>query len=207
MPARLRRGFRANHQTLAMVPASPTAATKGLTNFRPLLTQGTLVAKRCVTLCDHGAITSVQPSVERKTFLTSENDAIASIPSSRPNPDCFIPPNGAFTRTEVLEFTESVPACTAFAMRRARLESRVQIEPDSPYGVSLARATAWASSSKGVTATTGPKISSRQTRSRGSTGARTVAGNHHPGPSGTRLVPAISSPESPLSTYPSTRAR
>jgi hypothetical protein len=42
MPARLRRGFRANHQTLAMVPASPTAATKGLTNFRPLLTAATL---------------------------------------------------------------------------------------------------------------------------------------------------------------------
>jgi hypothetical protein len=52
MPARLRRGFRANHQTLAMVPASPNAATKGLTNFRPLLTQGTLLAERRVTLCD-----------------------------------------------------------------------------------------------------------------------------------------------------------
>jgi hypothetical protein len=38
--------------------------------------------------------------------------------------------------------------------------SEVQIEPDSPYGVSLAIATPSASSSNGVTVTTGPNTSS-----------------------------------------------
>src|SRR5262249_36834816 len=30
----------------------------------------------------------------KNTFFTSANDASASGPSSRPSPDCFIPPNG-----------------------------------------------------------------------------------------------------------------
>jgi hypothetical protein len=48
--ARLRRGLSANHQTLAMVPATPTAATNGFTNLRPLLTPETLPAERRATL-------------------------------------------------------------------------------------------------------------------------------------------------------------
>ena len=43
---RLRRGFSANHQMLATVPATPSAATRGLTNLRPRLTPETLPAKR-----------------------------------------------------------------------------------------------------------------------------------------------------------------
>ena len=42
--------------------------------------------------------------------------------------------------------------------------SRLQIEPDSPYGVALARRTASSSVSNGMTETTGPKISSRAMR-------------------------------------------
>ena len=68
--------------------------------------------------------------------------------------------------------------------RIARPTSRVQIEPDSPKSLSLAMRIASASSSKGTTATTGPKISSCSTRSVGSDGVRTVGGNQYPGPSG-----------------------
>src|ERR687895_104086 len=50
--------------------------------------------------------------------------------------------------------------------------------------VSFARRTASSSSSKGITATTGPKISSRAALSSFETGARTVGGNQKPGPSG-----------------------
>ena len=48
----------------------------------------------------------------------------------------------------------------------------------------MARRTASASSSKGMTTTTGPKISSVAARSPGSTGASTVGANQLPGPSG-----------------------
>ena len=49
-----------------------------------------------------------------------------------------------------------------------RPRSPVKIEPDRPYSVSLASATASSSSSNGITATTGPKTSSRQIRVVGS---------------------------------------
>src|SRR5207248_7332650 len=104
-------------------------------------------------------------SVLMKTFLTSVNPASASGPSSRPRPDCFIPPNGVQYRTDEWELTLSVPVSTARAIRSARPTSRVQIEPDSPYGVSLGSRTASSSAANGSTDTTGPKISSRQCRS------------------------------------------
>ena len=56
--------------------------------------------------------------------------------------------------------TDRLPVSTARATRSARPRFWVQIDPESPYGVSLAIATASASSSNGTTATTGPKISS-----------------------------------------------
>ena len=74
------------------------------------------------------------------------------------------------------ELTERLPASTPRATRMARPTSRVQIEPDSPYAVSFALATASASSSKAMTATTGPKTSSRQTRSCVPLGRTTVGG-------------------------------
>src|SRR4051794_3526575 len=125
-----------------------------------------------------------QTSVAMKTFLTSVNESRASGPSSRPSPDCLNPPNGVAYRTEAFELTDRLPACTPLDTRSARPRSRVQIDPDSPYAVSLAIATACASSSNGSTATTGPKTSSRHTRSRTDVGRTTVGGYQKPGPSG-----------------------
>ena len=61
------------------------------------------------------------------------------------------------------------------------------MEPDKPYSLSLAIRIASASSSKAITETTGPKISSRYARSFVSLGVRTVGANQKPGPEG--LVP------------------
>ncbi len=72
--------------------------------------------------------------------------------------------------------TDSAPVSTPRATRSARPTSRVQIEPDSPYSVSLAIAIASASSSNGSTETTGPNTSSRQTRSCALFGSTTVGG-------------------------------
>src|SRR6476619_1399549 len=111
-----------------------------------------------------------------KTFLTSVKESRASGPSSRPSPDCLKPPNGVEYRTEECELTERLPDSTPRATRSARPTSRVQIDPDRPYSVSLASLIASASSSKGSTATTGPNTSSRQIRSSGPRGSTTVGG-------------------------------
>ncbi len=68
------------------------------------------------------------------------------------------------------------------------------MEPDSPYSVSLASATAWSSSSKGITATTGPNTSSRHTGSSVDRDSTTVGGSHQPGPSGAGPVNATAAP-------------
>ncbi len=88
------------------------------------------------------------------------NASGASGPSSRPRPEALKPPNGVQYRTDECEFTDRFPASTPRATRIARPTSEVQIEPDKPYGVSLASAIASASSSNGVTVTTGPNTSS-----------------------------------------------
>src|SRR6185437_14334756 len=115
-------------------------------------------------------------SVAMNTFLVSVNASSASGPSSRPSPDCLNPPNGVQYRTEECEFTDRLPVSTPLATRIARPTSRVQIEPESPYGVSLAISIASASSSNGVTVTTGPKISSVYARASSAIGASTVGG-------------------------------
>src|SRR5580700_2036438 len=119
-----------------------------------------------------------------KTFLVSVNASGASGPSSRPRPDCLKPPNGVQYRTEECEFTDRLPVSTARATRIARPTSDVQIDPESPYGVSFAIATASASSANGVTVTTGPNTSSVYARSSKRTGASTVGGYQNPGPEG-----------------------
>jgi len=53
---------------------------------------------------------------------------------------------------------DRTPARTPRAVRKALPMSRLQIEPDSPYGVALASRTASSSVSNGMTTTTGPKI-------------------------------------------------
>jgi hypothetical protein len=93
------------------------------------------------------------------------------------------PPNGVCTRTDVFAFTDSTPASVARATRSARAPSRVQIEPESPYGVSFEMRIASASSSNGMTAATGPKTSSRATRS-AFVASTIVHGYQKPGPSG-----------------------
>ena len=60
----------------------------------------------------------------------------------------------------------------------------MKIEPDRPYSVSLASATACSSSSNGITATTGPKTSSRHTASSVDVDSTTVGGSQNPSPSG-----------------------
>src|SRR6202012_5830476 len=90
---------------------------------------------------------------------------------------------GVLERTEECEFTDRFPASTARDTRTARDRSSVQIDPDRPYPVSLASATASCSSSKASTVTTGPKISSVTLRSV-RCGVRTVGGNQNPGPDG-----------------------
>ena len=62
--------------------------------------------------------------------------------------------------TELFEFTDSTPAWMPFAVRSALPMSRLQTEPDRPYGVALASRIASASVSNGMIETTGPKISS-----------------------------------------------
>ena len=100
--------------------------------------------------------------------------------------------------------TERFPASTARDTRSARPTSRVQIDPESPYSVSLAIRTASASSSNGTTASTGPKISSRNTRESGD-GVSTVGGNHQPGPSG--AVPRKATRASSSARKPATESR
>jgi hypothetical protein len=66
------------------------------------------------------------------------------------------------------------------------------MDPDRPYSVSLAIDTASASSSNGSTATTGPKISSRQIRCSVDSASMTVGGTQKPAPSGAEPVNATS---------------
>src|SRR5215475_5302400 len=118
------------------------------------------------------------------TFFVSVKASSASGPSSLPSPDCLNPPNGVQYRTDECELTDRLPVSTARATRMARPTLPVQIEPDSPYGVSLASSMASASSSNGVTVTTGPKISSVYAGAVKPIGASTVGANQYPGPSG-----------------------
>src|SRR6185437_2153599 len=115
-------------------------------------------------------------SVAMNTFLVSVNASSASGPSSRPSPDCLNPPNGVQYRTDECEFTDRLPVSTARATLIARPMLPVQIDPDSPYGVSLAISIASASSLNGVTVTTGPNISSVNAGEPVSAGASTVGG-------------------------------
>ena len=109
-------------------------------------------------------------------------------------PERLKPPKGVQYRTDEWLFTDRLPASIPRAARSARPTSRVQIEPESPNEVSLAMEMASASSSKGITTTTGPKISSVTTAAAGSTGASTVGGNQKPGPVGQEPRKATGAP-------------
>ena len=79
-------------------------------------------------------------------------------------------------RTAEFEFTERLPASMPRATRSARPTSEVKIEPERPYSVTFAFATASASSSNGITDTTGPNTSSRQIGSSVDDDSATVGG-------------------------------
>lgn len=72
------------------------------------------------------------------------------------------------------ELIQTMPDSTACAMRWPRLRSEVQMYAARPNRVAFASSTASASSSKGATATTGPKISSWKIRASLATSAKTV---------------------------------
>src|SRR5436190_1734286 len=95
------------------------------------------------------------------TCLVSRYSSMPQGPSSRPNPDCLKPPHGASTYVGCMWLTHTIPARSAFTARMALKISRVQTAAASPYGESSAIFSASFSSSNGMTAATGPKISSR----------------------------------------------
>src|SRR5579863_7701502 len=105
------------------------------------------------------------------------------MPSSRPNPDCLNPPNGVETRTEELLLMDRTPVSRARATRSARAPLVVQMDPESPYGVSLVMRIASASSVNGMIAATGPNTPSRAMRSL-LVASTNVQGYQNPGPSG-----------------------
>src|SRR5258706_11361719 len=153
----------ASSMSTATTTAPSAASRRALARPMPLpapVMTATRSCRRCMAGSLRCSLSAGIQSVAMKTFLVSVNASGASGPSSRPRPDCLNPPNGVQYRTDECEFTDRLPLSTARATRIARPTSLVQIDPDRPYGVSLAIDTASASSSNGVTVTTGPKTSS-----------------------------------------------
>ncbi len=78
----------------------------------------------------------------------------------------------------MFEFSQTIPASTAWEKLWARLRSLVQMYAARPYFTPLASWSASSSVSNGVMATTGgPKISSWKIRASGFTSANTVGGH------------------------------
>ena len=92
------------------------------------------------------------------------------------------------------------PAWSARAERSALPMSRLQTEPDSPYGVAFARRSASSSVSNGMIDTTGPKISSRAMRMSLSTPSKTVGMRY--APAGQRRVVGASPPTTMVAPSP-----
>mmetsp|Transcript_5070 Transcript_5070/g.18949 ORF Transcript_5070/g.18949 Transcript_5070/m.18949 type:complete len:227 (+) Transcript_5070:720-1400(+) len=83
---------------------------------------------------------------------------------ARPIPELPKPPKGALRMNSQCLLTQTVPARNWLAISLARATSRLQTEPPRPKTVLLARRKASASSSKGMTGTTGPNCSSSTSR-------------------------------------------
>mmetsp|Transcript_38276 Transcript_38276/g.125201 ORF Transcript_38276/g.125201 Transcript_38276/m.125201 type:complete len:201 (-) Transcript_38276:875-1477(-) len=79
---------------------------------------------------------------------------------SLPPPLCLNPPCGISATSGMCVLTHTVPKSNARQQRSARAWSLVHTEDASPYCTPFAIATAAASSAKGCTVMTGPKISS-----------------------------------------------
>ena len=93
--------------------------------------------------------------------LVSWKASRPSWPSSRPKPDCFMPPNGPASLSVSGSFTQTVPDLISRTQRSAVSRSRVYTFAPSPKRVPLASAIASSSESTGTIGATGPKVSSR----------------------------------------------
>ncbi len=91
--------------------------------------------------------------------MDSQYCSMPSGPFSRPMPEFLCPPNGA-PGSNAYMLTASVPVRILLAISIAFGKSVVYTLPASPYAESLAMRIASSSVSKGITASTGPKISS-----------------------------------------------
>ena len=96
--------------------------------------------------------------------FTSRYSSYPISPCSRPIPDCLYPPNGYLGLIMCQSLIQTVPVRRPSATFTARPLSADHTPPANPYVESLAMATASFSSSKAITARTGPKISSRAIR-------------------------------------------
>src|SRR5699024_3555007 len=95
-----------------------------------------------------------------QTFLVCVYISNAWIPSSLPNPLCFVPQTGATLSSILNVLTYTVPDCKPFTIRCARFRFSVHIPEVRPYSVSFAFCNASSSSLNLITDNTGPKISS-----------------------------------------------
>src|SRR6266851_9898362 len=111
-------------------------------------------------------------------------------PSSRPIPLALTPPNGA-KGSLTYPLTPIVPVRTFLANEAPRAGSAVHTDPPSPYSLSLAIATASCSSAYGITASTGPKISSCAIVALGSTPAKIVGSTNQPRPNPSGRLPPV----------------
>src|SRR6185312_1942087 len=109
----------------------------------------------------------------RNTHLVARYVWSPSGPYTLPMPLALRPPHGA-PISGTYRFTPNVPTRARRAMPRPRSGSSVHTLPASPYLESLAISTASASDSYGITATTGPQISSLAMAIPASASANTV---------------------------------
>src|SRR5690606_8114471 len=113
-------------------------------------------------------------------FLFCVYDSSSDSPSSRPIPDFLYPPNSAPIKCEPTLLIQTKPDSTLAASLCARTRLVDHIEAVSPYSSALTCSIKESSSSQGITASTGPKASSRNRRMSGVTSANTVGSMNHP---------------------------
>ncbi len=110
----------------------------------------------------------------RPIALSSRYSSKPSLPFSRPMPLCLYPPNGTSGWNHEPPFTQSVPVRMRRATAIARSSLALSTIPERPYCELFAIRTASSSSSYGMTARTGPKISSCAIVASGSTSTNNV---------------------------------
>src|SRR5919107_290244 len=200
----------------------------------PQVRQGPEVVRTAVQLRDDDAVgdrRDRQPGhqlsrpVARPPYQSTSSAAVRTViartcvkswkssqPPSRPVPLSLRPPQGEEGSSRWWSLTQTIPISSCWATRCARATSRVQIAGPSANVESLASRIASSSSSKGITTTTGPKISWRAISMSLLTSASTVASRKNPsGSPGTSAArPPVTSrapSATPRSTWPRMRVR